>query len=416
MTNISRTGAVVARSALLDVKVDQVIPAPVAAPRSWLELSPDHAARAAAGIHTPLTIVLDGPELGRIYGDVAPKNQCILDGRPGCWTAPNESTDDLSRSMNGHYETAEGDDLIVGVIPMDCNHAPDGTTEDAIDFMAHTGVQLAIVRYVHTPTTIAAVGVVSPGLTYGQAVRARAAAQSGDWRALLREIKFDDGRPPEFRFTGSVTVNVGGLPLAVRMTASASPYGPAIVIPQETTMNTPTNTRTAGQTWRLEPIPPIDHNDQVTFGGGSRVGRVTGLTLDTAGNVLVTVAEVFANNEMLTEEADGFEAIVVPIQDVTSTGLRYDIEGWDDSGSHSDVVVAAAHACSCNDKVTAATDLGAAPANVTVADPTNDILLERLDTAEKTIAALNERLDTIESAAAMSHEAAQVAASLGLTK
>lgn len=194
-------------SILTRVAATDLIPAILAPTRADFDLPPDVAKAAESGIPTPFTIDY---QRNVAYGIVAPKGRCLLDGSAGCWTIPGPDEDDLSMSMNGTAELADGSKVAVGVIPFDLNHAGATLTgEQAIDVMANTGVQFARVRYFHTPAGIAAAGPILPGVTYGQAIRVEAAAQSGDWRALFQNIKDEGGR---YRFTGSIAVNVGGLP------------------------------------------------------------------------------------------------------------------------------------------------------------------------------------------------------------
>lgn len=416
-----------ARSMLNSVDRMAVVPAPLAAPTAWFGPPSIMTARGAAGVPTKLNLVLEGPETARVYGDVAPLGQCILDGRPGCWSVPGPSEDDLSYSMQGVYTTDEGDEIPVGIIPMDLNHAPgDGTATEAVDFMANTGVQLAIVRYLYTPWSIAACGVLAPGVTWGQAVRARAAAQSGDWRALLTEIHFDDGRPSTFRFTGSIAVNLPGFPLAARAAAAADrPWvGRAIIIQQEVHTvpeTTITPTRTAGVAYVLEPKPLFAVNDEVRFAGGQRRGRVVGSTSDEEGNVLVTVQEAF-DSGMLAD--DDSELLSLPGSECVGTGQEFTYESYTTDGSTPEVdtpdvvlldtddpVMAAAPACSCHTQ-TAAGNMP--PVDPTVTDPTPDILLAGLASLQAQVDAVSGRCDSLEAAIAASHEVAQVAAALHL--
>ena len=146
-----------ARSKLNDVVATEPIPVPLAPPAEWFTPPPEMAARAAQGLPTKLQVVLDGPNAGHVFGHVAPRGQCILDGRPGCWSIPE--SDDLHWSMQGVTELADGSMLETGVIPMDCNHAPaNGGAAEAIDFMANSGVQLARVRYAWDQVGITACG------------------------------------------------------------------------------------------------------------------------------------------------------------------------------------------------------------------------------------------------------------------
>lgn len=433
----------VARSVLLDHTADTPFPAPLAAPASWFEPSAEHMARAASGVATPFTIALDGPDQGRVWGDCAPLSQCILDGRPGCWTVP--AGDDLSFAHQGVYQTAEGHDLSVGVIPLDIGHAGDGTAEEALDYMANSSAQLCIVKYTMTPYAIAACGVISPIRTYGDIVRARAAAQSGDWRAMLTEIRFDDGRPPEYRFCGSVVVNIPGLPLAVRLAAarpsSNTPvFGNALVIHQEAPMETvtaaaTTEPKTGGVVYSLRPRPMFQCHDEVFFGNGRR-GMVVDTGQDVNGAELVELREAFDDGTLADDEDD----LTVPAGECTATGRMFDYEGNTDYPDDltPDIVVAASmtdtmgdkkaplfkkkvkrtatvEPCACQTHTAANTvDMGASPAVPVVPDPTNDIMLERLDSQEKTIAALVERVDSLEAAAAASVQASQIAAALAV--
>jgi len=192
-------------SILTRVAASDPVVTPLAPSAADFTMPPEAVAAAAQGIATAFTVDFDS---GRVWGHVAPKSRCLLDGSTECWTIPED--DDLAMAHQGQVELADGSRMACGVIPMDTNHAPSHLPgEAAIDFMAHSGVQLAIVRYGMDQVGIYAAGVLAPGVTYGQAVRANAAAQSGDWRALFQQVK-DQGR---YRFTGSVCVNLPGLPL-----------------------------------------------------------------------------------------------------------------------------------------------------------------------------------------------------------
>lgn len=203
-------------SILATVDADDVMPVPLAPVAADFRMPPEAVAAAAAGIATPFTVDF---ERGVAWGHVAPWDRCLLDGSGQCWTPPQD--DDLSLSMQGVTELADGTRIACGVIPMDMNHASIRLTGDeAIDVMANTSVQFARVVYGKDQVGIWAAGPIVPGVTYGQAVRVAAAAQSGDWRAVFHRIIDESGR---FRFTGSIAVNIGGLPLDRAAAVAANP-------------------------------------------------------------------------------------------------------------------------------------------------------------------------------------------------
>lgn len=193
-------------SLLTRVAATDLVPAILAPTAADVDLPADAKARAAAGTATPFTVDL---ERMVAYGHVAPWDRCIFAPRgAGCWMPPKD--DDLSSSMQGEMELADGSRIACGVIPFQTNHAATHLTgPQAVDAMANTGVAFARVRYGKDRVGIYAAGPILPGVTYGDVVRVMAAAQSGDWRSLWPWME-NEGR---FRFTGSIAVNLPALPM-----------------------------------------------------------------------------------------------------------------------------------------------------------------------------------------------------------
>lgn len=152
---------------------------------------------------------------GRVFGHLAPWEECFL-GNPGvCMTAPTSRTN-YAYFLTGEIETAEGETIPCGQITLQGGH-PD---------LAH-GYERAQAAYADTRSAVADVmvgedaygvwlaGALRPGVTEEQLRVLRASALSGDWRPIGTGLEL----------IAAVCVNSPGFPIPRRTAHVASAGG-----------------------------------------------------------------------------------------------------------------------------------------------------------------------------------------------
>ncbi len=158
---------------------DQPFPVPAYPPRAWFYEKPDWLEPGQR-----LTVVTDGPEIGRVAGYYFDRDSCILDGTATCWRPP-PSPSGFDMFHQGNVETEDGEIVRVGVVGQTGGHASPFT--DIATTQAHYGDpsrQRLLVRAFDDLDNGGAyvVGAVAPNLTYGDIAEIRRSSLSGDWR------------------------------------------------------------------------------------------------------------------------------------------------------------------------------------------------------------------------------------------
>ncbi|MEV4122933.1 phage minor head protein [Micromonospora sp. NPDC049645] len=164
--------------------------APLAAPHAWFA-DPQFTGP------TPMTVTDDG----RVFGHAGVFDTCHIGFQGRCVPAPRGA--DYSRFHLKAYRTADAGDIAVGPLVMGTDHASTSTSTTAAMAMAHyanNGKCAAYVRAGEDEFGVWVAGVLDPGLTEVEQVRARAMTLSGDWRQM-------DGR---IAFIAALAVNVPG--------------------------------------------------------------------------------------------------------------------------------------------------------------------------------------------------------------
>lgn len=166
---------------------------------------------------TKMAIALDGPLPGHLYGVVAPRGRCLLDGQPGCWTVDDLQLDDpnLAFVHQGDVRLADGSLFKISALSGDIGHAPGNLTPaQARDWMGATGTQFGRVRYSYTAAGLVAAGIVWPEIVANQrlvaGLRASPSSLDARWLSGVAFIK-DEGH---YALCGAVFVNSPGLPIA----------------------------------------------------------------------------------------------------------------------------------------------------------------------------------------------------------
>ena len=147
---------------------------PLAPPRAWFEMAePDEL--------TPLTVTPDG----RVFGHLAPWNECHTAFRGECVMAPRDHNRGYSSFRTGYVLTAEGDEIAIGPLTVGTGHADD--RKSTVATLAHydnTGTAVADVVPSDGKFGIWMCGALRPGATDDQIRTLRASPPSGDWRKL----------------------------------------------------------------------------------------------------------------------------------------------------------------------------------------------------------------------------------------
>lgn len=149
----------------------------------------------------PLTIDNDG----RVYGHLAPWNEChTSDGYGACRTAPHSPTG-YAYFLTGAVECEDGSQVPVGQLTMGTGHCNDLGADYAVA-AAHydnTGTAVADVAAGEDAYGIWIAGALRPGLSDEQVRELRAAAPSGDWRPIRGQLEL----------IAALAVNVQGYPV-----------------------------------------------------------------------------------------------------------------------------------------------------------------------------------------------------------
>lgn len=135
----------------------------------------------------PITVTDDG----RVYGHLAPWDVCHI-GQPGCVTAPHSAVDYAHFKRGQHVVTAEGDQIRVGTLTCDANHASLSRSTTPTAAMAHydnTATAVADVNVGEDEFGIWVAGAIRPDATDAQIRKLRASGISGDWRALGGQLE-----------------------------------------------------------------------------------------------------------------------------------------------------------------------------------------------------------------------------------
>lgn len=208
----------------------QIIDAPHTPPGHWFTEIPDW----YDPNHSLIQIKLDGPEAGRVAALVAPWGECVLDGKEGCFTAPQSPTG-YEFAHVGTTITAEGDQVRTANVGGNVDHAPHNwSMSPAVSHYANTATRMMRGRYIDGPNGVIFLGAMWPGTTIADALEAIASALSGDWRWVQTLRAYD--------MAGSQLVNNPGFrpnPLNTNYAITASmapaptddnPYGLPTVI------------------------------------------------------------------------------------------------------------------------------------------------------------------------------------------
>ena len=157
---------------------------------------------------TALTITADG----RVYGHAATWNVCHTGIQGRCQTAPRSRTNYGTFHL-GEVDTVEGQPVAVGKITLDTGHAP--LTAGSRATAAHyddTGTVAAYVRARDGQHGIWVSGAIDPDLPAAKVRALKAAALSGDWRAINGNLEL----------VGLLAVNVPGFPVPRAQAALAA--------------------------------------------------------------------------------------------------------------------------------------------------------------------------------------------------
>ena len=157
---------------------------------------------------TALTITADG----QVYGHAATWSVCHTGIQGRCQTAPRSRTNYGTFHL-GEVDTVEGKPVAVGKITLDTGHAP--LTAGSRATAAHyddTGTVAAYVRARDGQHGIWVSGALDPDLPAAKVRALKAAALSGDWRAINGNLEL----------VGLLAVNVPGFPVPRAQAALAA--------------------------------------------------------------------------------------------------------------------------------------------------------------------------------------------------
>ena len=164
---------------------------------------------------TPLHIT----DEGRVFGHVALWGTCHI-GIPGACVTPPRSASGYSYFHLGARRTAEGEDVPVGSITMDCGHPSLRLSAEATTaHYDHTGTGAADVALGEDSWGIWAAGAVRRSLSVVQLETLRSAKLSGDWRTIAGRLEL----------VGLLAVNVPGFPVTGPRARVASGEAVALV-------------------------------------------------------------------------------------------------------------------------------------------------------------------------------------------
>ena len=191
---------------------------PLKPPKSWFDLP-------EADTATPLTFT----KTGQVYGHIALWGSChtgFLNGAVSECVQPPPSRNDYDSFHLGVIETQEGDDVRVGKVTYNTNHAPlSATASAAASHYDHTGSVGAFVRARNGSIGIWVSGSVRSDLSDEGFRDLRANPPSGDWRKLNGALEL----------VAALAVPVPGFPIKraeLAMAASAgTPEVTALILP-----------------------------------------------------------------------------------------------------------------------------------------------------------------------------------------
>lgn len=157
---------------------------------------------------TPLTITEDG----RVFGHLAPWNQCHTGVSGTCVIAPR-SRMDYGLFHKGALKTASGEVISTGVITMDTGHASEAfSLQPAMSHYDDSGSQAADVCMGEDRHGIWFSGAIRPDVDELKLRRLRASGLSGDWRAYGGNLEL----------MAALAVNVEGFPKTRSRVASGA--------------------------------------------------------------------------------------------------------------------------------------------------------------------------------------------------
>lgn len=168
-----------------------------------------------------VTVVGDGPDVGRVFGYVHHWGTYLLNGDPSDpWTPPRSPTD-YKDAMQGDTLLADGSTIKTANIGGGVNHERLAASfSGAVKHSENTASQLMRVRYGTNDKGTWAAGVIWPDVTARDIAMIRASGLSGDWRWRPEYHGYD--------MAGSQLVNHPGLPLR-RVAALGDEEHPAIL-------------------------------------------------------------------------------------------------------------------------------------------------------------------------------------------
>lgn len=223
--------------------------APIAAPVAWFE-------RPQLDGPTPLTITDDG----RVYGHAALFDSCHVGYGGRCVPAPKGA--DYGRFHLKAYRTADAGDIACGALVMGTDHASTSASTSVAAAMAHyadNGKCAAYVRAGEDAYGVWVAGVLDPGLSETDQVRARAMTLSGDWRTV-------DGR---VAFIAALAVNVPGFAVPRKTTGDRGQLvalvaaGVPMRAPDVAGQRRVARRHAAGGTVHVMPVEPAEFARQV---------------------------------------------------------------------------------------------------------------------------------------------------------
>lgn len=153
-------------------------------------------------------------ETGRVFGYLAPWDQCHIGYKDRCVTPPRSATD-YSYFNIRPVRTSNGT-VHCGLLTMDTGHANiNASAAAALAHYDNTGTQAAVVRVGEDQHGIWAAGAVLPFLTPEQRIKLSLSGFSGDWRQIRGAMEL----------VAALAVNVPGFPMAASRTGTDNqPY------------------------------------------------------------------------------------------------------------------------------------------------------------------------------------------------
>jgi len=138
----------------------------------------------------------DGPhrlrvtDEGRVYGYVGTWDSCHIGGPANVCLTPPRSLTDYAYFLTGTLQTAEGDEIPVGQLTMDADHASLRiSAASATAHYSNTAMAAADVTIGENEHGIWVAGALRPGLSDAQIRAFRASTPSGDWRKLRGNLE-----------------------------------------------------------------------------------------------------------------------------------------------------------------------------------------------------------------------------------